>query len=58
MATFHTLTLKIETIWGKSVVESILDTRNANNVSMYVVFIYSRINELKKIVKLIKDIKT
>ena len=58
MATFHTLTLKIETIWGKSVVESILDTRNANNVSMYVAFIYSRINELKKIVNLIKDIKT
>ena len=48
MTTFHTLALKIETIWGKSAVEFISDTRNANNVCMYVWFSYSRINDFKK----------
>ena len=40
MTTFYAL--KIETIWAKKTVKSSLETRNANDVIVYVWFIYSR----------------
>ena len=45
MTTFNNLiyTLKINTSWAKKVAKSILETWNANDVIVYVWFIYFRI---------------
>ena len=48
MTTFHKFTHKTETIWAKGVVKPILETRHANDVRMYVWYIYSRIKILKR----------
>ena len=43
MNTFYNFTLKIETSWTKKVLKPILETWNANDVIVYVWFIFSRI---------------
>ena len=45
MTTFNNLiyTLKINTSWAKKVAKSILETWNANDVIVYIWFIYFRI---------------
>ena len=48
MTTFYNCSLKIETNWVNRVVESILETRNASDVSMHVCFIHSWIKHFKK----------
>ena len=40
MTTLLNLTFKIETSWAKNVVKSILETWNANDLIVYVWFIY------------------
>ena len=45
--TFYNFTLKTETSWAKKVVKSILETWNANDVIVYVWFIYFWIKEIK-----------
>ena len=47
MTTFYNFTYKIQTSWAKKVVKSILKTWDANDVIVYVWFIYSRIKKLK-----------
>ena len=49
MTTFHNFALKIETDCAQRVGKNISETRNANNVSMYVWFIHSRIKIFGKI---------
>ena len=57
MTTFHNFDLKIETSWDKRVVNTILKTRNANDISiMYGLFILGwkikkRYNVIRIIVK-------
>ena len=43
MTTFNNFTLKINTSWAKKIAKSILETWNANDVIVYVWFIYFRI---------------
>ena len=45
MTTFYNFTLKIETSWTKKVLKPILETWNANDVILYVWFIFSRIKK-------------
>ena len=47
MTTFYNFTYKIQTSWAKKVVKSILKTWDANDIIVYVWFIYSRIKKLK-----------
>ena len=54
MTTFYKFTLKIETSWTKKVLKPILGTWNANDVIVYVLFIFSRI---KKIILNAKNLK-
>ena len=39
MSTFHYLVLQIETSWTTSIFQSILETRNVDDVCMYDLFI-------------------
>ena len=48
MITFQNLNLKTETYSAKLVVKSISETRNVNDVSIYVCFIYSFDKNLRK----------
>ena len=43
MTTFSGFTLKIETSWARNVLKPILEMWNANEVIVYIWFIYSRI---------------
>ena len=43
MTSFYNFAFKIETIWNKRVLKTILETWNASDVVVYVWFIYSRI---------------
>ena len=47
MTTFYNFNDKIQTSWAKKVVKSILKTWDANDVIVYVWFIYSRIKKIK-----------
>ena len=47
MTTFYNFTLKIENSWTKMVIKSILETGNANDVIVYVWFIYFQIKNIK-----------
>ena len=47
MTTFYNFTLKIEKSWTKMVIKSILETGNANDVIVYVWFIYFQIKNIK-----------
>ena len=49
MTTFHYSAFKIETSWTKRVVKPFLQTRNANDVNIHVLFIHSRIKYSAKI---------
>ena len=51
MTTFYNFILTIETEWTKKVVKPIPETRNANDVSMYVWFFHSRIKNLKNVLR-------
>ena len=51
ITTFYNFILTIETEWTKKVVKPIPETRNANDVSMYVWFIHSRIKNLKNVLR-------
>ena len=43
MTTFYNFTLNIETSWAKKALKPIMETWNANDIIVYVWFIYSRI---------------
>ena len=43
MTTFYNFTFNIETSWAKKALKSIMETWNANDIIVYVWFIYSRI---------------
>ena len=47
MIGFYDFALKIGTSWAKKVVKSSLETWNANDVIVYVWFIYSQIKKIK-----------
>ena len=51
MTTFYNFILTVETEWTKKVVKPIPETRSANDVSMYVWFIYSRIKNFKNVLR-------
>ena len=40
MSNFYNFAVKIETSWAKTVLKTISKTRNANDVSMYVLLIH------------------
>ena len=43
MTTFYNFTINIETSWAKKALKPIMETWNANDIIVYVWFIYSRI---------------
>ena len=47
MTAFYNFILKIETSWAKTIVNSILETWNVNDVIVYVWFIYFWIKKRK-----------
>ena len=55
MTTFYNFTFKIETTWTKKLVKPILEIWNANDIIVYVWFIYSQLKKFLKICHAIND---